>query len=451
MKIVIVGDGKVGYTLATELSQEGHDITVIDNNAEMLARIEALDVKGIKGNGASYWVQTEADVPHTDLLIAVTSSDELNIICCLLARKLGAKHTIARTRNPEYSEHLAFLKEELGLSMLINPEKAAASEITRVLSFPSTISAKYFAKGRVELVECRIRPASELIGRRVFDVRDKLGLDILVCVLERKGEPFIPDVDTVFMSEDKVHVTGSTSCIVSFLKRAGHTVEKFRSVMIIGGGRISVYLTENILKMGMRVKIIEVNKDRCAELCELLPKALIIQGDGTDQQLMNEEQVSETDAFVALTDIDEENVFASLHAVKQGAKKVIAKVNRLEYMGVIQDMGIDSLISPKMITAHQIVRYVRAMQNTMGSKVDTLVRIANENIEVLEFTVAPNTKHQGEPLKNIEFKENLMIAAVVNMGKMAVPYGNTKFFKGNTVIVITMHQQFNDMNDIFAD
>lgn len=450
MKIVVVGDGKVGFALVKQLAAEGHDITVIDNNGEALKRsMETHDIIGIKGNGASYVVQKEAGVPEADLVIAVTSGDEINIICCLLAKKLGAKNMIARIRNPEYSEQLAFLKEDLGLSMVINPEKTAANEILRIISFPSSISVKDFAKGKVELAECKIKPNSKLVGQRIFDVREKHRLDILVCILKRNGEVTIPRSTDIFMPEDKIYVVGGASNIINFLKLSGNTESKVKSVMIIGGGKVSYYLAERIISLGLKVKIIEKNSARCAALCELLPEALIINGDGTDQHLLEEESLHDADAFVALTDIDEENLISSLYASKMGVKNVISKINRLDYSGVIAEMGIDSIISPKIITAHQIVQYVRAMQNTMGSKVDTLVRIANEQVEVLEFTVAQNTKHQGEFLKTIQFKKNLVVAAIVHMGKVIVPFGNSKFHRGDTVIVITMNQKLNDMNDIF--
>lgn len=449
MKIIVVGDGKVGYNLVKQLSAEGHDITVIDNNPENLKRTEAFDVITVTGNGASVQVQKDAGVPSADLLIAVTSGDEINIICCLLAKKLGTKNTIARIRNPEYSEQLAFLKDDLGLSMVINPEKTTAAEILRNITFPSSISVKDFAKGLVELAECRIKASSKLIGQKIFDIREKNKLDILVCIVERAGKANIPTGNDVFMEDDKIYVTGDAKNIMSFLKLSGNAEKKINAVMIIGGGRISFYLAESLLKTGLKVKIIETNPKRCAELCELLPGALIICGDGTDQHLLQEEEMSHSDAFIALTSIDEENLISSLYALKQGVDKVITKINRLEYTNVIEDLGIDSIISPKVLTAHQITQYIRAMQNTMGSKVDTLVKVANEQVEVLEFTVAQSTKNQLTMIKNIAFKKSLVVAAIVRKGRVIVPNGTSVFRKGDTVIVITMIQNFKDMNDIF--
>lgn len=449
MKIIVVGDGKVGYTIVKQLSSEGHDVTVIDNNPANLRRIEPFDVITLTGNGASFNVQKEAGVSTADLLIAVTSGDEVNIICCLLAKKLGAKNTIARIRNPEYSEQLAFLKDDLGLSMVINPEKTTAAEIVRNITFPSSISVKDFAKGLVELAECRIKSGSKLIGQKIFDIREKNKLDILVCILERSGTAVIPKSEDVFMEDDKIYVTGTAPNIMALLKLSGNTEKKINSVMIIGGGRISFYLADSILKSGLKVKIIENNPKRCAELCVLLPGALIIYGDGTDQQLLQEEELRHSDAFIALTSIDEENLISSLYALKQGVENVITKINRLEYTNVIEGLGLDCIISPKILTAHQIVQYVRAMQNTMGSKVDALVKVANEQAEVLEFTVAQNTKNQMIMLKNIAFKKNLVVASIVHKGKIIVPNGSSVFQKGDTVIVITMIQNFSDMNDIF--
>ncbi len=449
MKIIVVGDGKVGYTLVKQLSAEGNDVTVIDSNPENLRRTEAFDVIAVTGNGASFKVQQEAGVSSADLLIAVTSADEINIICCLLAKKLGAKNTIARIRNPEYSEQLAFLKDDLGLSMAINPEKTTADEIVRSITFPSSISVKNFARGLVEMVECRIKPDSRLIGQKIFDIREKNKLDILVCILERAGTAVIPSGEDVFREDDKIYVTGSVFNIVSFLKLSGNTEKKISSVMIIGGGRICYYLAESLMKSGLNVKIIENNPKRCAELAELLPGVLIICGDGTDQELLQEEELSHTDAFIALTNIDEENLISSLYASKQGVRKVITKINRLEYTGVIENLGIDSIISTKLLTAYQIVQYVRAMRNTRGSKVDALVKIANEQVEVLEFTVAQNTKNQGKMIKDIKFKKNLVLASIVHRERIIVPSGNSVFQKGDKVIVITLNRNFNDMNDIF--
>ncbi|HWQ50373.1 MAG TPA: Trk system potassium transporter TrkA, partial [Terriglobales bacterium] len=403
-----------------------------------------------RGNGVSYKDQTEAGVSDADLLIAVTSGDELNIISCLIAKKLGAKHTIARIRDPEYSEQLAFLRDDLGLSMAINPERAAAREIVRVINFPSANSVRGLVKGRVELVECRIEPDSMLCGTKLFKVRDKFKLNILLCLLERKCEIFIPTADDVFEAGDKVYVTGTPSDILAFMKAAGHEQHKVHTVLIIGGGKIGYYLARQLLTSGLNVKIIEKKKERCQELCELLPQALVINGDGTERSLL-EEELAESDVLVALTDIDEENLIVSMYASKCGVKKVIAKINRTEYLPLAEDIGIDSIISPKQITAYQIIQYVRAMQNTIGSQVEALVRVANERAEVLEFVVAENARHQNEPLSTIPLKKNLVIAAIVRMDKLIVPSGNTHFEKGDSIIIVTMNHNFTDMNDIFED
>lgn len=452
MKIVIVGDGKVGFTLASQLSTENHDITLIDNNAEVLQHsIEELDVIGVQGNGASYLVQKEAGVGEAELMIAVTSSDELNIICCLLAKKLGAKHTIARIRNPEYSDQLAFLKEDLGLSMIINPEKTSARQIMRIINFPYAVSVRSLVRDRVELVEGRIMPGADLCGKKVVELHKKYKLNILLCLIERKGKIFIPNADEVLEADDKVHVTGEISGIITFMKLAGHKECRTRSVMIIGGGRISYYLAKRILGMGLEVKIIEKDKDRCRSLCELLPEALIINGDGTEQSLLKEEKIEDTDVFIALTGIDEENIIVSMYASNCGAKKVIAKVDRTEYINITEETNIDSVISPKLITAYKIVQYVRAMQNTIGSRVNALSRIANERAEVLEFIIAENTKHQGEPLSRIHFKKNMVMAAIVHGNTLIVPHGNASFTLGDSVIVVTIGHKFMDMNDIFDE
>lgn len=451
MRIVVVGSGKIGYALASQLSAEGHDITVIDQDADKVRQVALeLDVIGIRGNGVSYQDQTDAGVSDADLLIAVTSGDEMNIISCLIAKKLGAKHTIARIRDPEYSEQLAFLKEDLGLSMAVNPEKAAAREIVRIINFPASSSVRGLVKGRVELVECRIEQGSMLCGTKIFKVRDKFKLNILMCLLERKNDIFIPTAEDVFMSDDKVYVTGAPNDILAFMKAAGHKEHKIHTILIIGGGKIGYYLARQILDVGLHVKIIEKNMERCRELCELLPEALIINGDGTERKLL-EEELADADILVALTDIDEENLIVSMYASKCGVQKVITKINRTEYLSLAEDIKIDSVISPKQITAYQIIQYVRAMQNTIGSQVSALVRVANERAEVLEFVAAENTWHQNEPLSTIPLKKGLVIAAIVRMDKLIVPYGNTHFEKGDSIIIVTMNHNFTDMNDIFED
>jgi len=452
MKIVIVGGGNVGHTLSEQLSNEGHDITVIDGNAEVLSRSsETLDVIGVRGNGASYDVQMEAGVENADLLIAATSADEVNILSCLLAKKIGAKNTIARVRNPEYNKPLAFLKEELGLSMVINPEKETAKEISRAISFPSAISVSSLAEGKVSLMEFRMPANHPIIGRPLHSMENHYDMDILICAVDRSGEAFIPNGDFVLKEQDKVHITGKMKDINTFLRldpdHADH--QKARSVMIVGGGRITYYLAMILIESGVKVKIIEKKTEVCAELCELLPRAMVICGDGIEQELLDAEGIDETGALVALTNMDEENLLISMYAKSLNVPKVITKINRLNYMNVIRNAGLDSVISPKHTAACQIVQYVRAMENTRGSKVNTMFKLIDEQVEVLEFSAVKTTKHLDTVLKKLPLKPNIIVSALIKNGRLVIPHGNDRISSGDVVVVASSGYHIHDLNDIF--
>lgn len=451
MKIVVVGDGKVGATLVSQLVKEGHDVTVIDNNAAVLRRsTDTMDVLGIHGNGASYAIQREAGVQDADLLIAATSADELNILSCMLAKKLGAKHTIARVRNPEYAEQLTMLREDLGLSMSINPELAAAVEISRIIRFPSAIKMDSFAKGRVELVEIKVRENSPLVGQSMASISQKYNVKILICAVQRKGEVYIPSGDFVLQQGDKITLTGVPREIEDFFRTIGVLREKVKSALIVGGGRITFYLGRILSKMGVKVKIIERNPDRCQQLSVVMPKATLICGDGTDEELLLEEGIADTDAFIALIDNDEENIIISMYATSLGVNKVITKVNRLSFAGIMERAGIDSVISPKFITADQIVLYVRAMQNSLGSNVETLHKIVDNKVEAVEFVVREKAKFLGTPLKNLELKPNLLLACIIRKGKHIIPSGDDTMELGDSVLVVTSTWQLKDLKDILA-
>lgn len=449
MNIVIVGSGKVGFTVAEELSQEGHDITIIDIDPLVLRRTEeALDIITLAGNGASYQVQREAGVARADLMIAATSFDEMNMICCLVARKLGAGHTIARIRNPEYRQQMLLLKDELGLSMVVNPEQATAEEISRLITFPFAISTSIFAKGRVSIVEMRIAADSPLVGETIAQIHQKHTVNILICAVERNGKCYIPRGDFVLQAEDRIHVSGDQKKIAVFLRSIDVRYFKVKRVMIIGGGRIAYYLAKIIEANGIDIRIIEKNLERCEFLSNELD-CLIIQGDGTDPQLLLEEGLNETDAFIALTDIDEENMVTSLFAAKNGVSKVIAKINRENYFDLIQQAGIDSLVSPKYITAYQILQYVRALENASASKVRALYRIVDDQAEIVEFLAGEDTLHLKEKLMEIKIRQNTIIGAIVRNGKLIIPHGQDCILENDTVIAITTHKNFSDINDIF--
>ena len=389
MKIIIVGCGKVGTTLAEQLNRENHDITLIDTNEEAIQNIsDSADVMGVTGNGAVYQVQMEAGIQDADLLIATTNSDELNMLCCLIAKKAGNCHTIARIRNPEYSSEIRYIREELNLSLAINPELAAAREIARLLRFPSAIKIEPFAKGRIELLKFLIPEHSLLNDMRVMDVVNRLKSNVLICVVERGNDVVIPDGNFVMKKGDKISFIASHQGSADFFKKAGVDNNIVKSAMFVGGGKLTHYLCRLLEDTKIKIKIIERDEERCRQLSELLPKAMIIHGDGTDEQLLLEEGIRQTEAFASLTGFDEENIMLSLYASSQSKAKLITKVNKIAFENVINSLNIGSLIQPKMLTAEIILQYVRAMQNSMGSSnIETLYKIAADKAEALEFRV----------------------------------------------------------------
>lgn len=452
MKIVIVGDGKVGCTLTERLSKEGHDIVVIDNNRQVLREsAEIFDVMAVHGNGASLRVQKAADVQNSDLLIAAASGDELNLLCCIIARKLGCKHTIARMRNPEYVEQLFFLREELGLSMMINPERASAKEIFRLLQFPTFLKRDSFAKGRAEIVEIVLREGSILSGKRLNELYKIAKVKVLVRAVEREDRVYIPDGSFRLQRGDKLYVTAPTQDLTALIKHLGLEKIKVRNAILVGGSRIAYYLARELEEAGIGVKIIETSEDRCNQLAELLPRAQIVHADGSSQAVLRAEGIEQTDAVVTLTNIDEENLLISMFANYLHVPKVVTKINRTEYTEVIRDKGIDSVISPKLLCANDIVRYVRAMQNTTGS-VLALHRIVDERVEALEFLASPSTRHLGETLLQITLKPDILIACINRKGRIIIPKGDDTIEPGDTLIVVTTaDRMIVDLNDIFAD
>ncbi len=451
MKIVIVGSGNVGYHLAALLVEEGHDIVVIDNQTKTLEKlVEVLDISIVHGNGAYYDTQMEADVPNADLVIAVAQQDEINMLTCLLARKLGAKRTIARVRDQNYSNQLHLLKSELGLSMSINPELAAATEIARILKFPSALKIDTLAKGRVELVHFKLADDNPLVNYSLQEISDKFTHKILISAVERDDEVYMPTGSYVLKPEDKVHIVGKLADITKFFKTLGLFMPKSKFVIIVGGGQITYYLAEQIISMGIQVKIIESNRNRCVELCELLPSAIIINADGTDQNVLLQEKLESADSFIALTKSDEINLIIAMFAKSKNVPKVITRINHSRYMDVVQNLEIDSFISQHLITSDLIARYVRAMQNTMGSSVKTLYKFANDQAEALEFIATGNSKHIYEPLKDLNLRKNLLVAALVRKDEVIIPDGNDKIMPGDNVIVVTTNKVLGDLDDIYA-
>ena len=451
MKIVIVGGGKVGRTLADQLAREKHDIVLIDSDREVVTQLSAqLDIMVMYGNGASMRTLQSAEVGTSDLMIAVTPMDELNFMCCVIARKLGCPNTIARIRDPEYHEQLYFLRDELGLSMTVNPEWTAAIEISRLLQIPGFLKRDSFAKGRVEIVEIVLQPDTILCGLRLQDIHKKLKARVLVCAVERGAKVVIPDGSFTLEAGDKIYVTAATGELGELLRGLGMRSRKAKDVLIIGGSRISLALAAMLTHSGTRVKIIERSAERANKLAELLPEAVIIHADGTNQDVLNTENVSQMDSVITLTNYDEENLIVSMYAKYLGVPQVITKINRTEYTEVFRDKGIDCVISPKFLCAQNIVRYVRSMQNTSGSSVITMCHLVNNQVEALEFLATDATKHLGKTLSEIHLKPNILIACINRMGRVIIPGGSDTIEKDDTVIIVTASGRvILDLNDIF--
>ncbi len=454
MNIIIVGGGKVGGLLAEQLLDEGHDITVIDKNERVVEQLgNTLDIIGYVGNGATYSVLQSVDIANCDLLIAVTASDEVNMLCCLAAHKLGAKHTVARVRNPEYSEQLYALKEDLGLSMAINPERAAAGEIARILRFPSATKVELFARGRVELVSCRVPEGDCMLGNmRLADLPQRIGAKVLICAVERDDEVAIPSGDFVIQSGDVLYITGDHSEMARMFKRLRLLVNRARSVLIAGGGRITYYLSETLLREGVEVKIIERDFDCAAELGARLPKAVVLHGDASDHELLMEEGIEKHDAFVALTGLDEGNILSALYAHHLHVGKVITKVNSSNLVALIKNSGLESIISPKLITANSILRYVRALDaGQSGGDVQSLYKIVGGRVEVLEFYARVGGEYLDVPLRELHLKKNTLIACIVRKGKTIIPGGADCIRVRDSVLVVSADQRLNELADIIEE
>jgi len=452
MKIVIVGGGKVGCTLAEQLAREGHDIVLIDNDREVVAQLSAqLDIMVMYGNGASMHTLQSADVDSSDLLIAVTPLDELNFMCCVIARKLGCTNTIARIRDPEYHDQLYFLREELGLSMTVNPEWTAATEIFRLMQIPGFLKRDSFAKGRVEIVELVLQGGSPLCGLQLMELHRRLKVKVLVCAVERGTRVVIPDGSYTLEAGDKIYVTAPSAELINLLRSLGIHSKKARDALIIGGSRIAQALAQMLIRSGTRVKIIERKAERARMLAELLPEATIIHADGSSQGVLNGENISQMDSVVTLTNIDEENLIISMYANYLGVPQVITKINRTEYNEVFRDKGIDCVVSPKLLCAQNIIRYVRSMQNSSGSSVLTVHHLVNNQVEALEFLVTESTAHLGKTLSQLRLKPNILIACINRMGHIIIPGGSDTIELGDTIVVVTASDRvILDLNDIFA-
>ncbi len=451
MHIVIVGDGKLGHSLARRLAEEGYDIVLVDKNADLLrASGNALDIGCVCGNGLNAEVLTEAGVPEADLLIAVTSTDEINILCCLVARRLGARHTIARVRDPECAKIVLSMREELGLSMTLNPEQAAATEIARIIRFPSAMKVDFFAKGRVEMVEVKVAAGSPLIGQPLAELYRKFHTRVLVCAVQRDGEVTIPRGDFVLQEGDLISLTATPNEITQLFRVLGLIGPKARTAMIVGGGRVSFYLAQQLIEAGIHVKIIEQNRQRCEELSDKLPRATVILGDGSDRETLREEGMAEADVLVALTGLDEENVVISMYAIADHVRKVIAKINHITFGEILEKTGIECVITPHLIAAGRILRYVRAMQSSVSSSMEALSKIVNEKVEAIEFRVREGFAGRDVPLKELKLKKNLLVASITRGGKLILPSGDDSIQEGDSVVVVTTLVGLEKLDDILA-
>ncbi|MBQ1850294.1 MAG: Trk system potassium transporter TrkA [Lachnospiraceae bacterium] len=452
MHIVIVGGGKVGSALVRSLSQEDNNICVIDVKSDVVRQLATdYDVMGMVGNGASASVLKEAGIESADLLIAVTEHDELNLLCCIIAKKASKCQTIARVRNPMYSQEKRFLQRELGLSMIINPEQTAASEIASLLGFPSALGIDSFAGGKVEMIRFRIPEDCKLDGKALKEVNVMIGGDFLICAVDRAGQVSIPDGNFVLKSGDNVSLVTSRKSAKAFFEKINMNTNRAKNTMIVGGGKITLYLAKMLDNLGIAVKIIEKDPDRCTLLSEELPHATIINGDGSDETFLKEERIDTMDSFVALTNMDEENILLSLMAKKKVSRKVITKINREQLNEVIHNLDIDSVVYPKLLTAQKILRYSRATKNSIGSNVKTLYRMYDDKVEALEFVITENSKIAGIPLRQMKRKKGLLIGAIIRNDKLIIPDGQAEILPGDSVIVVTTHLGLQDAGDVLEE
>lgn len=449
LKIIIVGCGKVGANLVDQLSKEGHDITVIDKKAEKIQDITNIyDVMGLVGNGASYSTQMEAGIEETDLIIAVTDSDELNLLCCTVAKRVGKCAAIARVRTPDYSEETGYLREQLGLALIINPELEAAREVARILYLPTALEVNSFAHGQAELVKFKVPEGNLLNGLSLAYLGKNITNDILICAVERNGEVYMPNGDFVLQSGDVVSFVSERHIARDFLKQIGLATRQVKDTMIIGASKAAYYLAKELLNMGISVKIIEKEKKNCESLSVKLPKAIIINGDGTDPDILKEEGIETVQSFIPLTGIDEENIMLTLYAKQVSKAKVVTKINRVNYKQVINNLDLGSLVYPKYITSEAIIAYVRAKKNSMGSNIETLYHMFDSRVEAIEFIVEENSKVSGVPIKDLKLKKDVLISFINHNGHIIIPTGNDEIEDGDTVMIVTKNTGFTGIDDI---
>lgn len=451
MQIAIVGLGKVGRALTEQLTAEGHDIVAIDCDAGRTEDImNVYDVRGVAGNGACYDVQQEAFETGADLLIATTSSDEINMLACLVAKKIGTRHTIARIRDPEYERQLRIMRGELGLSMIINPEKATAREIARVLRFPSAIKLERFCRGRFELIEYCLNPGNPLIGMALSDLYRNIHIKILICAVARGRDIVIPGGSFTLQEGDKIYLTATPRDLGDFFRRLGIFKARANNVMVVGASSMAYYLIKELRDIRMHITVIDSSAERCRLMSERLPGVLVIHGDAADSELLNEEGLADMDAFVALTGLDETNIILSMYAAQGDRCKVVAKVNRPSFAELATANGmLDSVVSTATVTSESILQYVRAMQNSLGSNIKALHRVVGGRVEALEFIVGSKAPYAGIPLKDLPIRQEVLLAGIVRQnGQAIIPSGSDTLQPGDDVVVITTGARINDLRDI---
>ena len=450
MKIIIVGIGKIGRIVTEYLVNEGHDIVVVDTDPTVVREaVDAYDVRGVVGNGANYDIQVQAEAEHTNVLIAATESDELNLLCCLVARKNGVKRTIARVRNPEYGKQIDFMYNDLGLDMIINPEQEAAAEIAKILQFPTALNIDTFAQGRAEIVEIKVPEDSPLVGKSLSELGREFAVSFLVCAVVRAGAVHIPSGGFVLQAGDHIHITAAANEIGKFLRKLRMLKQRVRKIMIIGGSRISYYLAKQLAESHLDIKIIEVDHERARELDEQLPEVAVINGDGTNQDLLREEGIDDVDAFLSLTGNDEENIILSLYAKTLNVSKVITKINHIAYYHILEKLDLGTIISPKAITANQILRFVRSLSDSITSEVKTLYKLVNNQIEAAEFFIPVETDYTGISFRDLPLKKDILIGCIVRDKTVIIPHGEDCFRAGDSVIIVSK-QKLKDLEDILA-
>ncbi len=449
MKIVIVGLGTIGKTILKSLSGEGHTVTIIDENKDKVeSLIEKYDVFGVVGNGACVDIQREAGVEDADLAIVLTNSDELNVFACLVAKKIGVKNTVARVRNPDYRKQIMEMKDELGISMIVNPERDTAAEIFDLINLPSIAQVERFAKGRVLLVEIVAEKGCSLVGETLITLGKRLKTKVLICAVQRGQEVTIPTGNFVIEEGDRIHLTADAKSLHDFLTEANLIRSPLKNIMIVGGSKIGYYLADELSKKKYKIKLIENRRDTAEELADTLPRVTVIHGNGAQHDLLLEEGIEAMDAFVALTDIDEENIIVSMFANKMKVKKTITQIRSDDLYGMLDELGIDNNVSPKNIVANRIISYIRALANTRGSNVLTLYRLVNDQVEALEFLAKKQERIYDKPLKELKLKTNCLIACIIRENEVIIPNGNDSIRLGDNVIVVTTHKNFDDLTDI---